>query len=82
MVVIRVIVSVAITIGYADFDFILSYEQLGEASASYKGEVTDSELFHQALVNSGPKLVDGISIQARYTLWQSKVFKVKGAIVP
>lgn len=62
---------------YADFDFILSYEQLGEASASYKGEVTDSELFHQALVNSGPKLVDGISIQARYTLWQSKAFNVK-----
>jgi len=62
---------------YADFDFILSYEQLGEASASYTGEVIDSELFHQALVNSAPKLVDGISLQGRYTLWQSKAFNVK-----
>jgi len=64
-------------LGYGDFTFILSYEQLGEASASYTGEVLDSELFHQALVNSAPKLVDGISLQSQYTLWQSKAFNVK-----
>ncbi len=62
---------------YADFDLILSYEQLGETSASYTADVIDSELFHQALVNSGPQLVDGISIQSRYTLWQNKALNVK-----
>jgi len=57
-------------INYGLYSFIVSYEQLGDSSARYDGEVIDTALFHQTLVNSAPKLVDGISLQGQYTLWQ------------
>ncbi|WP_158089096.1 Ig-like domain-containing protein [Cognaticolwellia mytili] len=56
---------------YGAYSMTLSYEQLGEASASYTGETLDAVSFHQALTNSAPKLVDGISLQGQYTLWQN-----------
>jgi hypothetical protein len=56
---------------YDTYSMTLSYEQLGEASASYTGETLDAVTFHQALANSAPKLVDGISLQGQYTLWQN-----------
>ena len=57
---------------YDVYSFTASYEQLGDASASYAGDTLDTALFHQALVNSTPKLVDGISLQGQYTLWQAE----------
>jgi VCBS repeat-containing protein len=66
--------SASYTIGggvnYSVYSFTLSYEQLGDSSASYVGEVLDTALFHQTLVNNAPKLVEGISLQGQYTLWQ------------
>lgn len=59
-------------VSYDVYSFTASYEKLGDASASYTGEVLDTALFHQALVNSSPKLVNGISLQGQYTLWQAE----------
>ena len=57
---------------YVDFSFILSYEQLGEATASYTGDVLDVEQFHQALADKAPKLAEGFSLKSEYTFWQSE----------
>jgi hypothetical protein len=57
---------------YVDFSFILSYEQLGEAAASYTGDVLDSEQFHQDLANAAPKLAEGVSLQSEYHFWQGE----------
>jgi hypothetical protein len=57
-------------VNYGLYSFTVSYEQLGDSSASYTGDTLDTALFHQTLVNVAPKLVDGISLQGQYTLWQ------------
>ncbi|MBA6340589.1 tandem-95 repeat protein [Colwellia sp. MB02u-10] len=57
-------------VNYDVYSFTVSYEQLGDVSASYVGDTLDTALFHQALVNNAPKFVDGISLQGQYTLWQ------------
>ena len=66
--------STSYTIGggvnYGVYSFTVSYEQLGDSSASYDGDVINTALFHQTLANVAPKLVDGISLQGQYTLWQ------------
>ncbi|GAC22237.1 Ig-like domain-containing protein [Paraglaciecola arctica] len=59
---------------YVDISFILSYEHLGEAAASYTGEVLNAQQYHQILANTGPKLVEGISLQSQYSLWQHQDF--------
>jgi len=56
---------------YDAFAFTVSYEQLGEASATFSGDTLAANAFHQALAKSAPKLVDGISFQGQYTFWQS-----------
>ncbi|MCI2285845.1 tandem-95 repeat protein [Colwellia sp. MSW7] len=61
---------------YGDFAFILSYENLGEASASYTGKVLDPASFHQGLAESAPKLVDGFSLQSQYNLWQKEAINI------
>ena len=57
-------------VNYGVYSFTLSYEKLGDSSASYTGDTLDTALFHQTLVNVAPKLVDGISLQGQYTFWQ------------
>lgn len=57
---------------YDVYSFTASYDQLGDASSSYTGYTLDTALFHQTLGNSGPKLVEGISLQGQYTLWQAE----------
>jgi hypothetical protein len=57
-------------VSYGVYSFTVNYEQLGDSSASYTGDTLDTALFHQTLVNVAPKLVDGISLQGQYTLWQ------------
>jgi VCBS repeat-containing protein len=59
-------------VNYGLYSFTVSYEQLGDSSASYTGDTLDTALFHQTLVNVAPKLVDGISLQGQYTLWQDE----------
>ena len=61
---------------YGNFAFILSYENLGEASANYTGDVLDSTSFHQTVAQSAPKLVDGFSLQSQYSLWQKEAFSI------
>lgn len=56
---------------YDAFAFMVSYEQLGEASANFSGDTLATSSFHQTLAESAPKLVDGISLQGQYTFWQS-----------
>lgn len=68
--------SLGAGLAYDNFNFILSYENLGEAFASYTGDVLDSTSFHQTLVQSSPKLVDGLSLQSQYTLWQKEAFNI------
>ncbi|TYK66123.1 DUF4347 domain-containing protein [Colwellia echini] len=63
-------------INYDAYTLTLSYEQLGETSVSYTGDTLDSSAYHQALVNSSPKLVDGFSLLGQYTLWQNDDFSV------
>ncbi|MFQ3197894.1 MAG: hypothetical protein ACI81A_001614, partial [Paraglaciecola sp.] len=57
---------------YVDVSLILSYEQLGEVTASYTGDVLDAESFHQNLANAGPKLAQGVSLQGQYRVWQGE----------
>jgi CshA-type fibril repeat protein len=57
---------------YVDFSFILSYKQLGEATASYTGDVLNVEQFHQALADEAPKLAEGFSLKSEYTFWQGE----------
>jgi hypothetical protein len=61
-------------VNYGLYSFTVSYEQLGDSSANYTGDTLDTTLFHQTLVNVAPKLVDGISLQGQYTLWQDDVW--------
>ncbi len=65
---------------YDLYEFTLNYEQLGEASASYAGDTLDPSLYHQALLNNGPKLVDGLSLQAQYTFWQDEKFSASAGL--
>jgi hypothetical protein len=57
---------------YVDVSFIFSYEQLGEATARYTGDVVNAEQFHRELANAGPKLAQGFSLQSQYTVWQGE----------
>ncbi len=63
--------SVGGGVKYDAFAFMVSYEQLGEASANFSGDTLATSSFHQTLAESAPKLVDGISLQGQYTFWQS-----------
>ena len=63
--------SVGGGVKYDAFAFMVSYEQLGEASANFSGDTLTTSSFHQTLAESAPKLVDGISLQGQYTFWQS-----------
>jgi hypothetical protein len=63
--------SLGAGIKYDLYSFILSYEFLGDSSASFTGDVLDTASFHKALVEIAPKLVDGISLQSQYTFWQN-----------
>ena len=65
--------SVGGGVKYGAFAFTVSYEQLGEASANYSGDTLNASSFHQALAESAPKLVDGISLQGQYIFWQNDV---------
>jgi len=65
--------SVGGGVKYDAFAFMVSYEQLGEASANFSGDTLTTSSFHQTLAESAPKLVDGISLQGQYTFWQSDV---------
>jgi hypothetical protein len=50
----------------------LSYEKLGEVTASYTGDVLEAKSFHRELAEAGPKLAEGISLQGQYRVWQSE----------
>ena len=72
--------SLGAGVTYDDFSFILSYEDLGNASSSYTGEVLNTASFHQALIDSAPKLVDGFSLETQYTLWQGELLNVSAGM--
>jgi hypothetical protein len=55
-----------------DVALILGYEQLGEAAASYTGDVLQAEPFHQEIANATPKLAQGVSLQGQYRVWQGE----------
>ncbi|MFQ3235383.1 MAG: hypothetical protein ACI9C4_000939 [Paraglaciecola sp.] len=57
---------------YVDVSFILSYEQLGETTASYTGDVLQAQPFHQERANASPKLARGVSLQGQYRVWQGE----------
>ncbi|MDB4279478.1 tandem-95 repeat protein, partial [Paraglaciecola sp.] len=57
---------------FVDISIMLSYEKLGEVTASYTGGVLEAESFHQELADAGPKLAEGISLQGQYRVWQGE----------
>jgi hypothetical protein len=57
---------------FVDISIMLSYEKLGEVTASYTGDVLEAKSFHRELAEAGPKLAEGISLQGQYRVWQSE----------
>lgn len=62
--------SIGAGVSYDVYALTLSYEQLGQASASFTGDTLNADSFHQPLVNNSPKLVGGISLLSQYNFWQ------------
>jgi hypothetical protein len=58
-------------IHYQRFSFILSYTNLGEAGAEISGTTLNRDSFEQSLLDTAPKLVDGVSVETQYTLWSN-----------
>ncbi|WP_034900421.1 Ig-like domain-containing protein [Paraglaciecola psychrophila] len=56
---------------YQRFSFIISYTNLGEAGAEISGTTLNRDSFEQSLLNTAPKLVDGVSVETQYTLWSN-----------
>jgi len=53
---------------YQRFSFILSYTHLGEDGAEISGATLNRDSFEQSLLDTAPKLVDGVSVETEYTL--------------
>lgn len=62
---------------YEKFSFSLSYNNLGKASTEITALTLTPSEFHQAVISTSPKLVDGYALQAQYTLWEDKYFDVR-----
>jgi hypothetical protein len=58
-------------IHYKGFSFILNYAHLGEAGAEISGATLNRDNFEQSLLDTGPKLVDGLSVETQYALWSN-----------
>ena len=56
---------------YQRFSFILSYINLGEAGAEISGTTLNRDSFEQSLLDTGPKLVDGFSVETQHALWSN-----------
>ena len=61
-------------INYERFSFMLSYANLGEASAKFSGATLNRDSLEQALLDMAPKLVDGLSIETQFALWSNDSF--------
>jgi hypothetical protein len=66
--------SLGAGIHYLSFSFILSYTNLGEAGTKISAASLNRVSFEQGILDTAPKLVDGLSVEAQYTLWSNDVF--------